>query len=130
MTAYFGDVTAGVITALRSLGVPVSSKVPMTRPTRFITVVRTGGPRRNQVTDEAQITVDSWAETSAAAVELAEQARYTLHQASGTTVAGVQIYTVAELSGPAAMPDESGQDRYRQNFLVPTRGLNPSTESR
>lgn len=121
-TVLFGDVVATVTTHLRALGVPVTGKVPTSRPSSFLTVSRTGGPRRNQLVDEAQVTVDSWAESNADALALAERARQSLHSMTGTTPAGVLVVGVEELSGPAETPDLSEQPRYRQTFVIATRG--------
>lgn len=119
----FGDVVAAAVTALgAALTVPVSGRVPNPRPDRFVTISRTGGPRRNLVTDAAQLTVDSWGQSDPDALALAELARREVHRLARTTVAGLHIYGVDELSGPGVMPDESGQPRYRQTFTVATRG--------
>lgn len=122
MKVGFGDVTAAVIAGLNSLGVTVAGKVPAARPARFVTVTRTGGPRRDRLVDDAQITVDSWGTSSADALGLAEKARTAVHELVGRTSAGVFIIGTQEVSGPAYLPDVSGVDRYRQTFVVSTKG--------
>lgn len=122
-TVLFGDTINAVITALNAaLTVPVTSKVPNPRPASFVTVFRTGGPRLNLVTDGAQVTIDTWGTTGPATADLAQQVRQALHNFAGTVVTGIPIYTVTELSGPGVLPDPSEQDRYRQSFIVATRG--------
>lgn len=122
-TVYFADATSLCRTVLTELGVPVSHRIPPARPQRFVTVTRTGGPRMNLVADNAQVTVDSWAESDDIAHDLAQLARARLVAAAGTVVDGVTIVRVQEISGPGWLPDDlSGQPRYRQSFSVATRG--------
>lgn len=120
----FPDATAAVCTWLDSqLLEPVGSKVPNPRPTRFVTVARTGGPKRNLVTDEAQITVESWGATDEQAHDTAQAARAYLNAMIGQIVNGSPVYRVDELSGPANLPDPlSEQPRYSQSFAVAIRG--------
>jgi hypothetical protein len=119
----FPDATATVITGLdAALTEPVSSRVPNPRPATFVTVQRAGGPRRNIVTDEATLIVESWAATPAAAHDLAQNARATIHALLGTSVDGVRILRTEETSGPAYLPDpDSQQARYTQTFSVALR---------
>lgn len=102
---------------------PVVSKVPNPRPTAFFTVTRTGGPKRNLVTDAAQITVESWGATDETAHDMAQAARAYLNAMVGQTVNGAPVYRVDELSGPARLPDPlSEQPRYSQSFEIAVRG--------
>lgn len=102
---------------------PVRSTVPNPRPDAFYTVTRTGGPRRNLVTDEPQITVESWAQSDAEAQDMAQIARAYLGAAVGAVVNGAQVYRVDELSGPGNLPDPlSEQPRYSQSFAIAIRG--------
>lgn len=121
----FPDTEALVISYLNGLMVePVHSEVPNPRPTSFVTITRTGGPKRNIVTDEAQITVESWGETKAQAHDTAQEARALLNALPGQSVSGVPFYKATELSGPADLPDPlSDQPRYSQSFLVAARGV-------
>ncbi len=115
------DIACVVLDA--ALDVDVVRKVPATRPTSFVRVRRTGGPRRSRVADAAQISVESYATTVTAAGLLAEQARRALHAARGTVVEGSTIYAVDEVSGPAELPDPlTDQPRYTQTFTFPVRG--------
>jgi metal-dependent amidase/aminoacylase/carboxypeptidase family protein len=102
---------------------PVRSKVPNPRPDAFYTVTRTGGPKRNLVTDEAQITVEAWGPDDETAHDMAQAARAYLNAMVGQTVNGAPVYRVDELAGPANIPDPlSEQPRYSQSFAVAIRG--------
>lgn len=120
----FPDAVDVVTTALdASLVEPVRSRVPNPRPATFVLVRRTGGPKRNLVTDEAQITVESWAATCEDAADLAQEARAILNNLPGQSIGGVPVYRVDEASGPADLPDPlSDQARYSQTFSVALRG--------
>lgn len=120
----FPDTEALVISYLNGLMVePVHSEIPNPRPTSFVTVTRTGGPKRNIVTDGAQVTVDSWGATKAQAHDTAQEARALLNALPGQSVSGVAFYRVDELSGPADLPDPlSNTPRYSQSFVVALRG--------
>lgn len=102
---------------------PVSTAIPNPRPAEFTRLLRTGGPWRDIVTDEATVIVESWAADNPSAVALAQINRALLHAAHGTVVAGVTIYTVNEFSGPSNLPDPSSdQARYTQTFSIALRG--------
>lgn len=120
----FPDAVAAVVTWLEAhVDEPVRSKVPNPRPDAFYTVTRTGGPRRNIVTDAAQITVESWALSDEGAHDMAQIARAHLHTIAGEIVNGSPVYRVDELSGPARLPDPlSEQPRYSQSFELAIRG--------
>jgi hypothetical protein len=126
----FPDAVSTVIGALNAqlddLGyanVPVRSKVPNPRPTRFVRVLRTGGPRVNIVTDSAQITVEAWAASDHDAHDLAQAARAVLNSLEGTVTSGATVYGINEFSGPAYLPDpESEQPRYTWSASVNVRG--------
>jgi hypothetical protein len=126
----FADATALVVDHLRSKlasdpgpTTPVMQKVPTSRPSRFVTVIRTGGPRLNLVVDGAQITVDSWGRNDEEAADLAQLSRAHVNAMRGTAVAGHAVYQVTEVGGPADLPDPaSNQSRYRQSFIVAIRG--------
>lgn len=102
---------------------PVHQVVPTDRPASFVTVRRTGGPKRNLVTDAAQITVESWGTTDALAHDTAQEARGLLNALPGQLIDGVPVYRVDEASGPANLPDPiSNQSRYSQSFVIALRG--------
>lgn len=106
----------------RGTNVPVSTRVPTSRPAQFVRILRTGGARHSLVTDAAQITVESWATSEPAAASLAQLVRALLGSAPGR-VAAVVVYRVTEFSGPANSPDpETETPRYVQTFEIHLRG--------
>ena len=107
---------------LPPLGVtaPVADRVPADS-IQSVTVIRTGGVRRDLVTDEAQITVDVRAATNADCVHILNLARALLNDLYGRSLAGHAIYTTRELSGPYSNPTKSDLNRYSQSFLVAVR---------
>lgn len=127
----FPDAAAAVIGALNAqlsalgfTGVPVRSKVPAQRPTRFVLVFRTGGPRVNIVTDAAQLTFEAWAANDADAHDLAQAARAIVIGLEGSVTGGVTFYGIDEFSGPGYLPDpDSEQSRYTWSASVNVRGV-------
>lgn len=114
-----GSYLASRLTA-RGDATPVYSRVPTTRPATFVRVIRTGGPRRNLVVDDAQITVEAWAATDEAAHDLAQLCRGILLAAPGVATA---VRDVQELGGPALQPDpDSETPRYVFSHVVSLRG--------
>jgi hypothetical protein len=117
----FPDVEAVLVGHLAdALDVPVSTMIPNPRPSRFVRLLRTGGPATSVVIDQAQITVEAWGDSPVDAALLAAEARAALNAMTGR-VPGVQ--RVAELAGPANLPDEhSSQARYSWSLIVNVRG--------
>ena len=102
---------------------PVVHEVPANRPATFVQVRRTGGVSRDVVIDGAFVTVDSWAATPPAAMQLAQLVRSKLRMLQGGVADGVAVYRVRELAGPSDFPDEeSGSPRVRQSFQIGLRG--------
>lgn len=100
----------------------VGARVPDDRPTRFVRVRRTGGTKLNLVVDDAQLSVETWGETEAAAHDLAQLCRGLIHAADSTELAGTQVYRIAEVAGPADLPDPlSNQPRFSATYLVAVR---------
>ena len=109
--AIFDDVELWLCTFLRSkltarpeaytTGVVVSNAVPKTRPARFVTVRRDGGPKVNPLQEVARVGVNVWAATEADATNLARLTRAIL---SGATSQG-PVRRVTETSGPSPIPD-------------------------
>jgi hypothetical protein len=100
------------------LAVPVVSRVPNPRPSRFVRVQRTGGPEVfARVVDGAQVTVDCWAADDGAAMDLAQIARRLLHDMSGTVQSGVSVHRVVEVGGPQNLPDPDSESP-RVTFTV------------
>jgi hypothetical protein len=104
---------------------PVVHRIPNPRPATFVTVRRTGGPKRNLVTDQAQVTVESWAASDEDAHDLAQEVRALLNDLGDgvKSLDGVAVYRCDELAGPADLPDPlSDQARFTQSFSVALRG--------
>lgn len=99
--------------ALSGVGVPVMVNPPAERPASFIRVSPTGGPPlRDVVVSEATVAWEAWAETLAAAEQLAFLVRDTIDSAAeGATRKGVFI-AESKSSTPAWFPDESGKPRF------------------
>lgn len=128
-TIVFPDATLAAVTALRagltaqSSTATVGTRVPNPRPGLFVTVRRLGGVRRNLVTDSAQLTVECWGTTEQTAHDLAQLCRGIVHAARGTDQGGTVVYYVAEIGGPALLPDpDSDQARYVATYEIGTRG--------
>jgi hypothetical protein len=123
----FPDVEEIVVSYLNGvLTEQVVTEIPNPRPASFVQVLRTGGPRRNLVTDEPQITVHSFGKPSAGgsqqAQDLAQRVRAWLHDLPLEDLNN-PVYRVDELSGPANLPDPlSDQPRYTQSFSLAVRG--------
>lgn len=126
----FPDVEAIVISylnaefAARSETARASTKVPKTRPTKFVRVLRTGGPSEF-IMDRAQLTLEAWANKATDAIALMQLARGLMHAIDRVTYNGstYQFYAPQEFSGPANLPDpDSSQERYTETFSVGVRG--------
>jgi hypothetical protein len=105
------------------LGVPVATDVPTSRPARWVRVIRTGGPRRGVVLDEAQVTVEAWGTSTEDAAQLAQLARAHIHAMQGRIFAGVLVVRVTAFGGPAWLPDPtSKQHRYTWTEQITVRG--------
>jgi hypothetical protein len=114
--------------ALAAVGqvVPVVSNIPSPdRPVKFVRVQRTGGPEVfARVMDGAQLTVDCWAATAAAAMDLAQLSRKLIHDMAGTVQSGVSVHRVVEFGGPSDLPDPvSESPRVTFTVQVQMRGL-------
>lgn len=103
----------------------VVGKVPAQLPHdgRFVRILRTGGVSQDVVIDRAMVTVESWAPTDKASIDLAQAARAVVLATQGAVVSAVTVYSVVEFSGPANVPDPvSRSPRHTQTFEVCTRG--------
>lgn len=125
----FGDIEDVLSTYLEgrladySRAVPVSVTVPNPRPDEFVTVRRTGGPRRDLVTDAPILAVECWAELPSEALSLAQLARGLINEIPGSIIGGLTVYRVVEAAGPALLPDpESNQARYTFTVQLDVRG--------
>jgi hypothetical protein len=125
-TIVFPDAVEIVCDHLRSelpdhgyTAIQVVSAVPTTRPAMFVRVDRVGGVRRNLVTDEPTLTVETWAATDQAAHDLSQICRALLYAMPG----GGSVYRVTEFSGPARLPDPlSDSPRYSFTAAVAVVG--------
>lgn len=103
---------------------PVVKETPNSRPSRFVQVFRTGGPRHNLVVDGAQLTIECWATTAAEAADLASLVRGALLAVRSDVVGTVTFYKVDELAGPADLPDpQSQQARMTWSVIAYVRGI-------
>lgn len=100
--------------------VPVSDRTPQTG-IESVTLYRTGGVRRDLVTDQAQITVDVRAASGSRAVAILQMTRALLNDLWSRTLEGFQVYQVVELSGPYSNPTDIDMIRYSQSFIVALR---------
>jgi hypothetical protein len=110
-------------TALPAAGipnVPISDRPPQSG-VESVVLYRTGGVRRDLVSDQAQITVDVRAATGSRAIEILQRVRALLNDLWGFSIDGFAIYDVNELSGPYVSPTEMDPIRYSQSFLVVVR---------
>jgi hypothetical protein len=121
----FPDAERLVIDYLTPLvGVPVSLTVPNPRPAAFVTVQRVGGARLNLVADDPTLAIEAWAASPTAAKAVLGVARAHLLAMGRQAVDGVPVYRVAELGGPAYLPDpDSDQPRYTLTVQVALRGV-------
>lgn len=103
---------------------PVSASVPTPRPSEFVTVQRTGGPKRDLVTDAASLTFECWSdEKPSSAAELAQLVRGIVGSWQGRYRDGITVYRVQEFAGPQLLPDpHSKQSRYTFTATVELRG--------
>jgi len=90
---------------------------------RFVKVIRTGGTRLSRVVDQPILVVEAYAATPAAAWELAEDARQALEGMKAAFRVNPRVYKVAEVSGPANLPDpaHAGLSRYTQTVQLSIR---------
>ena len=101
---------------------PVHNEVPNPRPSAFVRVLRTGGPKNNDlpILEDAQLTVECWADDQPAAAALARVTRALVNGMAGTVISGAQCYQVTEFSGPADLPDPVS-DQHRMTWTVAVR---------
>lgn len=98
----------------------VGAKVPNPRPSKFVRVARVGGIAPFLVADDATLVVEAWETDAADAMTLAQLCRGLVRALAGTAVDGVPVYRVAELAGPANLPDPAS-DQARATFTITVR---------
>lgn len=111
MTTY-PDVEELVIGYLLPIvAVPVLTRVPRTRPARWVQVRRVGG-LDDVVRDRPRLDVFAWAADDGATRDLLMSVRSAIHAVEGTTLLGVACYGVEEFLGPTRADDrETGTPR-------------------
>ncbi len=126
-TVLFGDVEAAVIQWLNiQLTPPVSDRVPKvtTDALPLFIVERLGGPTDTVVTEQATVTVESWANSWGVAITNARLARKAVHDIAGNTINGLVFYRVQEFAGPGRLPDPvSAKPRVVFTVSLTVRGL-------
>lgn len=103
----------------------VHTRVPETRPDRFVLVPRVGGIADfgNLVVDDATIGFECWGETPALAYDLVSKVRAIVRGLPGQVIEGTQFYKIQEFAGPANLPDAtSRQPRYVYTVSISFRG--------
>lgn len=96
------------------LSIPVSTEIPSTRPSEFVTVERVGGPIID-VRDKALITIKAWSTTRTKAGQLAHTVTDAL---SLGAIQHPQIANV-EINSIVNYPDlDSGQARFQITAVV------------
>lgn len=108
----FPDVKKLMVSHLSThLDVPVSTRVPSTRPERFVRVMLAGGEGViNPALEGVAVTIESWATVE----QDAEATLQTIRQLllfDTHVIDGHPIYAPREIGAPADLPDESGQKR-------------------
>lgn len=98
------DVTAHLAGALADDPVPVVEKLPAKRPDRLVRLIRTDTRPLTLVTDEAQLTIECWAPTKAAAWDLGARV-YAAMCAMDTDTTWVPRGQRGWVGGPAYLED-------------------------
>lgn len=104
-------------------------KRPKVLPDSFVYIQRTGGPRRDLVTDQAQLTIECYASSKGspdegAAIVLAAFIRALAGALEGALLGGRQVDTVVEFSGPYNDPDPLAPKhaRFTATYQLAVRG--------
>lgn len=120
----YPDVIAMVITYLDGLhAVPVASRVPDPRPTRWIQVRKVGGAELRPVRDVARIDVFCCNDTGDAASDAdAQIVRGELHALAKTSTLGIVCYRVDEVMAPRPSDDPlTGKSRSWATYAFTVR---------
>lgn len=105
------------------LGLIFVTTIPDTRPPRFVRTIRTGGYRRDIITDVARLTFECWAETKIEAERDAQQVRVVADSMRGQKYDGIKVHQVDEIAGPDDNPDpDSSTPRYTLTLEFHLRG--------
>jgi hypothetical protein len=105
----------------RGVDVPVVTRVPASRPPRFVRIERVGGSRLDRVTDRPRLDVTCWGPDEGAVADLTAVVRALVFAIPGWR--GAVAYDVADVGGPITLPDPvSGQERSSFAVEVSLRG--------
>ncbi|MFI9600326.1 hypothetical protein ACIHCX_10675 [Streptomyces sp. NPDC052043] len=105
----------------RGVDVPVVTRVPPSRPPRFVRIERVGGGRLDRVTDRPRLDFECWGPDEGAVADLVKVARALVFAIPGWR--GVVAYDVIDVGGPNTSPDSvSGQERSSFAVEVSLRG--------
>lgn len=126
----FPDAEAAVIAELSARleadgdAARVVGTTPNPRPSRFVRIIRTGGPASSFLVDNAQITLEAWDDDEDAAILLAQKCRAWIWAAERAgELNGIPFYALQEFGGPARLPDpDTGQYRYTLTVAIELRG--------
>lgn len=101
---------------------PVGGRKPEPLPHTYILLWVSGGGRRDQVTDQPLIIVETWSTTDEQACAMADLVRAYINGLEGDTLGGHPIYAVSEAARPANLPDSTGRSRYTATYQLDLRG--------
>lgn len=124
MTVEFGNAQSLINRYIESAtGITAVTVVPSSRPPRFVRTVRTGGFRRDIVTDVARLTFECWNAKKVDAERDCQAVRAALDNLRGKTLDGVKVHEVSEIAAPADSPDpDSAVPRYVMTHEIALRG--------
>lgn len=99
--------------------VPVRAQVPSSRPARFVTVMRAGGPVLNRILEAPLLTIQTWGESIADASDLASAVKNALLNGASEMplVRSVEVQSVYNDPDP-----DSEQSRYTVSARLLIRG--------
>lgn len=120
----FGNAQSIVNKHLRdATGLPVGTRVPAARPARFVRTIRTGGVRRDIVTDVARLTFECWNTDKVEAERDSQDVRREVEAMRGRSFDGIKVHGFEEISGPQDSPDpDTGTPRYVLTIELALRG--------
>lgn len=103
-------------------GITATTRIPETRPKRFIQVTRIGGFERDPITDVARLRFRCWNTVKTEAERDAQLARATIKRLRGDTVNGHKVHRVHEITALLDAPDlDSGVPIYEFTLEVHIR---------
>lgn len=106
-----------------AVSAPVASRPPVPLPNEFVRVIRTGGRRVTRISEVATVVIEGFAKTETKALKLVRDCAAALTEAEGTTVQGVNLKTVTDISSPGNLPIQSiPRSRYTQTFDLHLKG--------